>query len=598
MTSPDSDNMGPLTNRKAQPTSTILIWLGTLIAIVAIGASIAASAEELKQPPSSEKPNTNTIFPRRMLFISISKYMYLNPLTTQREQVDLTKPTALRLAYDWRIPTDTKNRQVFILSDNLTGAESPLPMKNVVQGTYLEFFKTSRKQDRIVIYFGGHAIEKEGNAYLVPMEAEPDGSDWKESLIPLEHFYRELQKCQATQKVVIWDVCRYNPQKGRIRPGSEPMSKALYKALSSPPDGIQAVIACKDGENAIEFTILRPDNNDELLYSGSMFQRAMGFVNNPQNNRLPKSTPTPSDPLPIIECVKAIEKRLGEMSEIAKRAGYGSKQTVTLAGTAPAKLLAPDPDEKAAERFEFPQPPKLASLAEIKSVERELLLPPLRFRLLTVKPSDFPFHADTMKDYQGDGVAIEDILKDKEKYQFRAAVVEALNKIRDVWEPGAGAIRLRGSVKAPINDTLKAEIKKEQEFWAIRTIELELLLDSLNAVAEKRKDEPKRWQANYDYALAVVKARHVYVNEYNYNLGNIVTESLPPLDPKLRHDRYVLVPSDKPVRGKDMQKLADEAQVMFKDIAVKYKGTPWSFIAKHEQKVQLGLKWMPASREE
>gem|GEM_PF-4144674 len=42
--------------------------------------------------------------------------------------------------------------------------------------------------------------------------------------------------------------------------------------------------------------------------------------------------------------------------------------------------------------------------------------------------------------------------------------------------------------------------------------------------------------------------------------------------------------SDKPLRGKDVQKLADEAQAEFKEIAVKYNRTPWAFFAKQEQK--------------
>ena len=120
------------------------------------------------------------------------------------------------------------------------GPDERLPMKGVVQGTYQEFFKTSRGQDRIVVYFGGHALEKGGKAYLAPIEADLEAEDWDKSLIPLDHFYDELKKCKATQKVVIWDVCRYNPERGRVRPGSEPMSESLYKALSAPPAGVQA----------------------------------------------------------------------------------------------------------------------------------------------------------------------------------------------------------------------------------------------------------------------------------------------------------------------------------------------------------------------
>src|SRR5207245_596174 len=118
---------------------------------------------------------------------------------------------------------------------------------------------TSRAQDRVILYFGGHAFEKGGKAYLAPMEAEPDGEDWEKSVIPLDAFFDEMKKCKATQKVVVWDVCRFNPEKGKVRPGSEPMTEALYKLLTAPPPGIQVVTTCKPGENALEFSALRPD---------------------------------------------------------------------------------------------------------------------------------------------------------------------------------------------------------------------------------------------------------------------------------------------------------------------------------------------------
>jgi len=564
--------------------------------------------KEKKDDPQSgaqdSKPSNNsgsgtktasTAFPRRLLFISISKYMYLNPLTASRDGIDLTKPAALRLAYDWRVPTETNNNQVFLLSDTLIGAESRLPMKSVVQGTYLEFFKTSRAQDRIVIYFGGHALEKDGKAYLAPMEAEPEGEEWEKSLIPLDHFYAELQKCPASQKVVIWDVCRYNPEKGRVRPGSEPMSEGLYKALTSPPPGIQAVTTCKAGENAMEFSALRPDGYAGAAYSGSSFLESMKFVAEPRNNRMPKTAPTAADPLPVIAWTPAIAKRTEEMSAMAEKSGSGGKQTITLAGTAPANLPAPNADEAVAVRFELPQAPKGASAAEIKGVEREFYLPPLKPGLISIALSDFPFPANVMKEYKSDSVSFEEIMKDKEKYPLRFAVLEAMNKIRDKWIPGAGATSLRQSVKGPITDTIKAEVKKEQEFWAIGIIELELQLDNLKAVASMRDAEPKRWQANYDFALASVKARLAYMNEYNKLLGNLITESLPALDPKLGQDGYTLVASENMKSGKDIKKLAEEAQELFQKITVDYKGTPWAIQAKQEKSVVIGLSWKAAS---
>ena len=136
-------------------------------------------------------------FPRRLLFISITKYMYLNPLTATKDGIDQSKLAAQRIAYDWRIPSDKDNNQVFLLSD--TSVDASILMKNVVLGAYERFFETSRDQDRIVIYFGGHAIEKDGKAYLATVEGEieGEGEGWRQSLIALDDFYAKLQRLQG-----------------------------------------------------------------------------------------------------------------------------------------------------------------------------------------------------------------------------------------------------------------------------------------------------------------------------------------------------------------------------------------------------------------
>lgn len=548
--------------------------------------------------PGAPKGAT-TAYPRRMLFISVTKYMYLNPLTSGVATGATDRPAGVanNMAFSWRVPREKDNDQSFVLSDTLTNKDERLPMKGVIQGTYQEFFKTSRAQDRVFVYFGGHAIERDGKAYLAPVEAELDGEDWQKTVIPLDHFYDELKKCKATQKVVVWDVCRLNPEKGKVRPGSEPMSEGLFKALTSPPPGVQVLTTCKAGENALEFTQLRPDGFAGPLFSGSAFLESAKFVLNTSNNRMPKPTAAaaPADPLPIPEWHAAVAKRVNEMGALAEKVGSGGKQTVTLTGAAPAALANPDPAEPIAARFQFPQAPKGASPAEIKSVEREFNLPPLKPGLGEVGLADFPFPADVMKDYAADA-PLEAIMADKEKYRLRVAVLEVLDTLRKKWSAGAGATAIRATVAGPINDALKAEVKKEQEFWAVSIAELELELSKLEGLAEARKEEPsKRWQAHYDFALASLKARLAYMNEYNKLLGNLVTESLTALDPKLGQDGYTLVASDILKSGKDIKKMAEEAQALFADIVVKYKGSPWAIQAKQEKAVAIGLNWKPAS---
>src|SRR5205823_1876235 len=169
-----------------------------------------------KQPAASSPG-----FPRRLLFVQISNYAFLNPVTGAPGNVDRSKSLATGVAFEWRVPTDRDNNQLYLVSDTLLPSERHLPVKSVLKGAYEKFFETSRAQDRIVVYFGGHALEKDGKAYLVPIEGDPDDES---TLLPLDDFYAKLKDCPATQKVVIWDVCRRNPQRGNpIRPGSEPM---------------------------------------------------------------------------------------------------------------------------------------------------------------------------------------------------------------------------------------------------------------------------------------------------------------------------------------------------------------------------------------
>ncbi len=575
-------------------------------------AAFAVKEKEKENEPGKPEPgpdntnNTNTnpgtnpkpasgAFPRRMLFISVTKYMYLNPLTAGTGTADRPTNAANALAFQWRVPQDKDNNQLFVLSDSATGKDERLPMKNVLQGTYQEFCQTSRPQDRVLIYFGGHAIEKDGKAYLAPMEAELDGEEWEKTLIPLDQFYDEVKKCKATQKVVVWDVCRYNPERGKVRPGSEPMSEALYKALTTAPPDVQVITSCKAGENALEFTQLRPDGfASRLVYSGSAFLEAVKLPP-PVVPNAPKTSVTQADPLPVADWHATLVKRTTNIGTQAEKVGSGGKQTVMLTGAAPATLTAPDGTEKVATRFSFPQAPKGASQAEIRSVESEFMLPPLKPELSEVALAEFPFPADVMKDFAPDAT-LGEIRSDKEKYKLRNAVLRSFDKLREKWASGAGTTKIRDTVNGPINDALKAAVKEEQKFWAVSIADLELVLGALTDMAAERQSEPsKRWQAHYDFALASVKARLAYMNEYNKLLGNLMTESLPPLDAKLGQDGYTLVASETLKSGKEIKKMAEEAQTLFGEISAKYKGTPWAIQAKQEKAVAIGLNWKPAS---
>lgn len=537
--------------------------------------------------PPAVRPSTVTgsaAFPRRLLFIHVSKYVYLNPLTgTQPDGA-----AARRLAYEWRVPTEKDNNQLFILSDTAPPPNDTPPMRSVIVGAYEKFFETSRPQDRIAVYFGGHVLEKDGKAFLVPVEGDPEDPA---TLIPLDEFYAKLAACKATQKVVLWDVCRFNFQRGRQRPGSEPMSEKLAQALAVAPAGVQVVIACQPGENALEFNGIQVDNTRP---SGSNFLEAARVV--AEKNLVPQKNPTAADPLPAAAWAEAIGKRVEEVATtVSAEAGMELRQTVKITGAAPGSLVAIDEKEKPAARFELPPAPRGASVAEIEAVKKEFNLPAIFDQGNDSGFGAVPFPANVMRDYAPD-VSLEAIKKDPEKYRFRVTVLNAFKMMNDLWDPtGRGDLKFRKEFTDKTSDAVKKQILQEQEFPAKVIPRLEILIAELKEIAPLKADEPKRWQAHYDYALGQAKARLAFMQEYNLLLGNIRTDSLPELDPKKGHDGYKLVTAETMKSKKDVQTLADEAREHFTTVITAYKGTPWAVQAKRDRAFALGLAWQPFS---
>ena len=282
-------------------------------------------------------------------------------------------------------------------------------------------------------------------------------------------------------------------------------------------------------------------------------------------------------------------------AEIAALSKDGTKQSVKLEGKPRADAVAYDPDEPPAKRFELPAPPKGTSAIEIKSIEREFFVPAIRSDLSDTGLADLPYLESAMKDYKSD-VPIDAILKDREKYPLRAATLAAFEAVRDVWaagKPGSEGIGNLKAIPAPVTETLKKEIQRDLEAYAIGIAKLELVDDELNRAAQHRANETKRWQAHYDYARAMVKVRLAYLNEYNKLMGDVRTETLPELDKSIGQDSYKLASSEKMKSKKEIQKLAEEAQEAFAKIIADYRGTPWALQAKRDRAFSLGLVWQP-----
>ncbi|HVK15613.1 MAG TPA: caspase family protein [Fimbriiglobus sp.] len=580
-----------------------LLILGALAAGVYFAApyvrdyrdKLLADAGPKEPPPTQAEPSiaapvkAPVPFPRRMLVMHASKYLYCNGLSAGSGELTPDR-VARRLAFDWRVPRENDANQLYVLSDTAPKDARPM-LRPIVMETYKRFCETSRPQDRVVLYFGGHATTKDDKAYLVPTDGDLGDA---ETLIPLDDFWSRVKGCQAQQKVVVFDVCRLNEDGDTVRPGSEPMSPELEKALLAAPHGVQVVTTCAAGQNALEFRRPRADLT-ETEVTGSLFLAALKHVAD-KGTANGDRAPTPEDPLPVARWVEAARAR---MKEVAKATDMPAP-TPKVAGSDVGDAVALNPDEPPASRFDFPAPPKGVAPTEVAGIATRITLPPLRANRSTTdkeKSLDelIPFAEAAMKGHMPDGISDSDIRDEPEKYPLRKAALDTLAALKTSWDR-LGESGVRDRFVQETSDAVKKLIIAEQETPALIGLELKSRVQAMEPLLEQLDKEPsKYWQATFLYALAQAKARLAFIEEYNYALGNIRTDSLPQKDEKKGHVGLQLVSVEKMKSKKEIKEIADSSKELFARVVKEHQGTPWAVQAKRDGAVALGLEWRPFS---
>jgi hypothetical protein len=587
-----------------------------------------------------------------MLAISIHSYLYLNPLRNGESGLGGdearrtgTDAAVARLAERWRVPKD----QLYHLTDVGVLEEKPAdqpdakpepkkievkpipkkagppppkkkdlakkgkmpeapakveempafrprritgtpPLKSVVEGTIAGFLDTSRGQDRIVILFCGHVAEKNGQVYLVPLEGDLDEPD---TLIPLKWFYDKLAACPAQEKVVVYDVCRIDPEAGIERPHPGPMTESMEKALHESPDGVSVVTSCSKGEHALELrssdaplNFERADEKSNRVALHGSFFLSLVEVASVKGFLVPeKKLSAAADELPVERMASWIGEKLGE---VVQRKFSGRTQTLKATVKRKPEAVALKPEEPAPARFEFPAPPPSADPKSVATLVEEIQLPPVKAARLDAPPvaiSDvLVFSKDTMKDY------LKGELKPSDKpNEFQQAVLDAVREMRGLRAAGS-LTDLPEEFKAETNDRAREELKKVQEIPARIESILQEQLDNLDKVAEQREKQPKRWQVHFDYVLAQVKLRICYANQYNLAFANYRSGKLPDLkegQTGYRLSAEMNLDKNTPANYKEM--FAD-ARKALAEIAKVHPQTPWALLAKSDKSVAIGLR--------
>jgi hypothetical protein len=503
-------------------------------------------------------------FPRRALAVSINNYLFANPINYGMPSPQAHNLHTLLDRFSQRdglrIPAD----QIALLSDAAPRNSAVPPTRQVIALTIENFLKTSRAQDRILLLIVGHVSETGETPTLVPIDGEIDA---KEGGITIPWIYDRLSECKARQKVLILDTCRLDPTKGQERPGTGPMGKKLHDMLQAPPSGVQVWSACSLGQYSYEF-----EGGD--IHNGLFLDVLFKVVEGISKGKIQ----SPSDPYPLDRLRDAVNA--GMRDELGP---LGKEQTSELTGSEAEGGAEPNTSEPVL-RPVVAKPPAspggTADLAAVRAILKDISFPPLKVakdpKPLAAEAMP-PFPADTLKEY----------LKDGDPTPLRDEVKKARELLNDVSKH-----MLRDRYDNIAEGPLKKQVKNDQTRVAKEVIaELMDASDALKAVADHRKDETKRWQANYDYVSARLDAQLAYLNEYQAVLGQIL-KGMPPLDPKFRGWR--LASSFDPATGDAAaKKLAAESRKKLDKIIADYPDTPWAVLAKRDRSSALGLEWQP-----
>lgn len=227
-----------------------------------------------------------------------------------------------------------------------------------------------------------------------------------------------------------------------------------------------------------------------------------------------------------------------------------------------------------------PKAPSAKDIGESLPVLEELGLPPA-----DGLPAKLP------EAYRPDLITAADVRRDPMRYPLRAAVLDAVDVLRDARAlPTAASVRTED-----LTDKGKKAVVERQQAAARLILRLEEAIAALDALADARKKEPsRRWQAHFDYAAAALRLQLAGAHEYNFALGHVRTDSLPKLDPDGGQNGWRLVPAEKMLSRKDVRDVAEAGREAMARVRKDHPDTTWAALARRDAAANLGLRWEAA----
>jgi formylglycine-generating enzyme required for sulfatase activity len=127
-----------------------------------------------------------------------------------------------------------------------------LPLADQIRKELKGLLEFRREGDTVILAFAGHGVQfkDEKESYFCPMDARLGD---KKTLIALSEMYEQLNKCEASFKLLLCDACRKDPQVDHSRSREKlELESVTRPQLIRPPNGVAVLFSCSEGERAYE----------------------------------------------------------------------------------------------------------------------------------------------------------------------------------------------------------------------------------------------------------------------------------------------------------------------------------------------------------
>jgi len=486
--------------------------------------------------------------PARALLIGVRQYLYLGHLNRgyRAADGDQADPLGLRslrelLSQHFGFAPD----QIAELSD--TSQPVHPPTRELIRQALHDFLRSSRPEDRVLVFFSGHLVEKDEKLYLVPLEGNLEDPA---TLVPVEEVIHALRTCPAYDKLLVLDVAHRDPELGSDLPDPGPLPARAAKLAQEPVPGVRIWLSCSAGQFSHEFA------SSGIV--GSVFTHFLTVIGSEKAAAAAPEISALADEVHK-EVEAYVKKRIGaDQRPLLSQAWSGQKPPAPKSKPAPIAL------PKIAG-------PEWADPEEVRRLLDEIALP-------VPMP---PIRAKALEPYAPDYSSAEERERKTLEMPLRAATVRVARFLHDKHPPFRQDFTYDGD-----ESNFKKLILQEQEVPALYYGELSAKLEELDRVGTMRDQEPsRRWQAHYDTVMALLLARMIWVQEYNFHLGQMRVK-LPPLQPP--HNGWILQPQEKLLQ-KETRTLEKRRRELLEKIVRDYPDTPWAIYARSALLTKMGL---------